>query len=422
VTDLVAGSAARANRLPLAALLVANGISLAGNRMTDVAIPWFVLETTGSAGKTGLVGVATVVPIVLTAFFGSGIVDRFGFKATSVISDLASAGTVALIPLLNHAVGLAFWQLLTLVFLGAVLDTPGQTARQSLFPDLVVLAGVPALRANAIMQGIVRLSWLLAPPLAGVLIALVGVGNVLWFDAASFVVSALLVGLAVPAHAVRATVAEVSTSLRAYLGGLAEGLVFIRRDRLILLLECTATLGNALGAALFAVALPVYAFRTFDDATALGLLLSGFGAGALVGVFLYGAVGYRLSSRRVFIGALLVGTAAYWIVAATPPLAVGILAMLLAGLGTGPFGPIVTAVFQNRVPPELRARVFGTAYAIDNATTPLAILCSGVLLDRLALGVVLGLIALVDTLVSIVVMRHPALRELDEAAQSPSAG
>jgi MFS family permease len=121
-----------------------------------------------------LVGAVITVPLVVSAFFGGTLVDRVGFKRMSVAADLTSALTVALIPLLYATVGLAFWQLLVLVFLGAVLDAPGHVARQSLFPDLVQLAGVRLERANAISQVIWRLSWLLGPPLAGLLIALLG--------------------------------------------------------------------------------------------------------------------------------------------------------------------------------------------------------------------------------------------------------
>src|SRR4051794_26415121 len=112
-------------RVPIIALLAANAISMVGNSLGIVAIPWFVLETTGSAARTGVVAFATVLPTVLAAILGGALVDRVGNKRISVIADLVSAGTVACIPLLHHTVGIAFWQLVLLVFLGALLDAPG---------------------------------------------------------------------------------------------------------------------------------------------------------------------------------------------------------------------------------------------------------------------------------------------------------
>ena len=75
--------AARGPRLPLVALLAADAISLTGNAMGFVAIPWFVLVTTGSAALTGVVAALTFAPTVLATFFGGGIVDRLGFRRTT---------------------------------------------------------------------------------------------------------------------------------------------------------------------------------------------------------------------------------------------------------------------------------------------------------------------------------------------------
>src|SRR5512140_354871 len=125
-----------ANRLPLYALFAATVISVSGNVMAFIAIPWFVLQTTHSASQTGLTAAVTALPAIIAAFFGGVLVDRIGYKRTSILADLASGFAIALIPLLYAVTGLAFWQLLVLVFIGNLLDAPGQTARAALTPDL----------------------------------------------------------------------------------------------------------------------------------------------------------------------------------------------------------------------------------------------------------------------------------------------
>src|SRR5512143_2866547 len=126
-------------RQPLYALYAASVISVSGNVMAFIAIPWFVLQTTGSASQTGLTAAVTALPAIIAAFFGGVLVDRVGYKRTSVLADLASGIAIALIPLLYATTGLAFWQLLVLVFIGNLLDAPGQTARAALTPDLAEL-------------------------------------------------------------------------------------------------------------------------------------------------------------------------------------------------------------------------------------------------------------------------------------------
>ena len=77
-------------RLSLYALLTANSISLLGSQFTVVALPWFVLQTTGSAAKTGLTGFAVALPYFLVGIFGGALVDRFGYRNTSVLADAVS--------------------------------------------------------------------------------------------------------------------------------------------------------------------------------------------------------------------------------------------------------------------------------------------------------------------------------------------
>ena len=244
-------------RLPFYSFLTANAISLIGNYLTMIAVPWFVLETTGSAAKTGLVGFFTALPSVIATFFGGTIVDRLGHKKMSVISDIGSGVTVALIPLLYHTIGLEFWGLLVLVFLSAFLDAPGNTARSSLLPDLALIGDVDLERANAFQQAIQRGSILVGPALAGLLITWMGSSNVLWLDAGTFAISALIFVLAIPSPT-----AKVITESK-YLDDLKEGLRFLRQNRMILTLVITVSITNFLDAPLFSVVMPVYAKEEF---------------------------------------------------------------------------------------------------------------------------------------------------------------
>src|SRR5215213_9332613 len=262
-------------RVPILALLGANAVSETGNVLAFVAIPWFVLQTTGSAARTGLTGAAFLLAAVMAGLFGGPIVDRTGFKRASIVADLTGAVTVALIPLLYHTTGFLFWQLLVLVFLGGFLDAPGHTARQGLVPDLAGRAGMGIERANSAFQGIQYASFLVGPPLAGLLIAAFAPGNVLWIDASTFVVSAALVAALVPPVTPRpGTVAERRRAGR-YLAELAEGMAFIRRDRLVVWMFGIGVVANSLVLPLFAVVLPFYARQTYGSAVDLGLMLGG---------------------------------------------------------------------------------------------------------------------------------------------------
>jgi MFS family permease len=190
-----------ADRTLIFALLGAEAVSQVGNTMTIVARPWFVLQTTGSAAKTGLVMAALVLGSVLPAVVGGPLVYRLGFKHTSVFADLASVATVASVPLLYLAGILTFWQLLVLVFVLSSINTQGDTARYALLPALARRGAMSIERANAADRAVVRVGALVGPLVAGVLIALVGAVNVLFVEAATFSASATLVALGVSARA-----------------------------------------------------------------------------------------------------------------------------------------------------------------------------------------------------------------------------
>lgn len=404
----MSGEAPARARLPIATLLGANAVSMVGNQLTALAVPWFVLSTTGSAAQTGLTAFFGILPVVLAALFGGAVVDRLGFKRASVVADIASGATVALIPLLHGLGLLPFWLLLALVFLGALLDAPGATAREALVPELAELAGMPIERASALLQVVERGSRLLGAPLGGLLIAALGPQRVLTLDALSFAVSALAVALAVPGRALpRPGTAEP------YLRQLAEGLRFIRDDRLTLVLVVTLLVTNFLDAARSSVVLPVFAETIYGSAVALGLIFGLSGGGAVVGAVIYGMVGHRLSRRLVFVWAFVAVSLPAFVLALLPPLPVVLVAQALSGLAAGPLNPILSAIQYERVPSHMRGRVFGAITAGAFLAMPLGVLLAGYLLEWAGLRTTLLLIGACYTLATASLSFNPTLAQMD---------
>jgi MFS family permease len=414
----VAPGAPPVTRLPLVALLAANAISLVGNRLTALAIPWFVLETTGSAARTGLVAFAGLFPTVLALLLGGALVDRLGFKRTSILADLASGLTVAAIPLLHATVGLAFWHLLVLTFLGALLDAPGGTARESLLPDLAATGRVPLERVNGASGTIQALAGLAGPPLAGLLVVALGPSNVLWLDAATFAASALLVAALVPAPAVEALASERA----GYVAEVVTGLRFLRNDRLLLGIALIGTAVNFLAAPLFGVALPVFARDAFGTARDLGLMLAGFGLGSLAGSLLFGAVGPKLPRRPVLVGGFAVAGLSLLPLAATPPLPATVAALAVAGVGTGLINPIAGTVLQERIPPELRGRVLGAFMAGVLVAAPLGVLVAGGLIEAVGVRPLLLATGAILAAAALPIAVHPAFRGLDRPGSVAADG
>ena len=410
-------------RTPLYALYVADTISLAGNAVAQIAIPWFVLATTGSATLTALAVFFNFLPIVLAAFFGGVVVDRLGFRATSIVADLASSAAVAAIPLLDVTVGIEIWQLMLLVFVGALLDAPGATARAALFPDVVELAEVRMERASGLRSAIQQGAQLIGAPLGGVLVAAFGGTDALWLDSVSFLVSAGLVAGLVPRPQARP---EHEAARGRFLTELAEGLAFIWTRPLVRAVVAMVLLTNLIEAP-GTVVLAVFSKDVYGSAADFGLLVGVLGGAALAGALGYSAIGHRLPRRRTFLVCFAFVPVGYIALATQPSLPVAIAALAVGGLASGPINPLLFTVMTEIVPTELRGRAFGAVRGGAWAAIPLGILVGGAVVAAigapatfLVMGVLLAAVVGYGFL-------NPTFRDMDlrddvASAQSVSDG
>ncbi len=423
-------------RLPMLALFGANGISMLGNMLTALAIPWFVLLTTGSAAQMGLTACVEVVANLVAGAFGGTLVDRVGQKRISILADLTSGTAVALIPLLYYSVGLAFWQLLILVFCASLCNAPGTTARTVLLPDLADLATIRLERASSILQAIQRGAGLLGAPLAGVLIVILGTTRLLWVDAASFALSACIVAFAIPAsrssHVQEATqeaqkdaegAPELQTDAEmqldeasSFLAGLRLSFQTLCHDQLMLAIMFALIITNLLDASLSAVVLPVYSKAHFGSALAFGLASAAFGGGALLGSILFSLLGVKLPRRVTFILSFIGMGLPFWVLALLPSLPVILLATALGGIASAPINPIIMTVVIERVPAEKRGRVLGPLIALALIAVPLGLLLIGTSVERLGLQGTLYLMTFAYLIATLTLLFNPNMHQLDHTA------
>lgn len=353
-------------------------VSGIGNGIAVVTIPWLVLERTGLATSAGLVGAATAVPLLLSALFSGSVVDTFGRKRTSVISDLLSAISVTAIPVVDLVLGLDMTLILALVVLGAVFDPAGATAREAMIPELGREARWPLPRTNAIHEATWGVSFLIGPAIGGLLIATVGPTTTLWATAVGFVLSAAAVasirapGIGVPARADRPD---------SVIAGSAEGLRLVWRDPLLRTTTLLSMLIVAVYLPVEGVVLP-YIFQQQGRPAALGLVLTALSAGGLVGALAYAAIGPRLKRYPVFVGAVALASLSILAMALAPTYALLVAAAALAGLFWGPVDPLINLAMQTRTEPVRRGRVLGVVMASYYAAGPLGYIGAGIAIER----------------------------------------
>jgi MFS family permease len=376
-------------------MLTANALSITGDVFTMLAVPWFVLETTGSAALTGLASAMSTLPLVISASFSGPLVDRVGPRRASVLSDLISGLIVVTIPALFLTAGLAYGVLLGLLFVRWLLATPGDTARRAMVPDLAARGGVAIERATAAYDGVFRGATLAGAPLAGLMIAWLGPVPLLFVDGATFLASAILISSGVP----RVIHDDGEGALGGYLNRLREGLAFLWSDRLLRSAVAMILITNMLDIGLDQVLLPTYARQVEHDPRAYGLLVAAIFAGAMAGTVAYGWVGARLPRRPTFALSFLIGGAVRPLVlAAGVPLGAAIAVIAVSGVACGSINPLLNVVQFERIPVSLRARVLGAIAAGQFAGMPLGGVLAGFLTESVGLTTCLVTFAVIYVL------------------------
>ncbi|MBG6239732.1 MFS family permease [Mycetocola sp. CAN_C7] len=412
----------------LTALLAAHAISQTGNVVTAFAIPFYVLAIGGSGVEVGVAAFFAIAPVVIGGPFGGVVVDRIGYRRAAIIADLVSGVAVLAIPTLALTVGLPFWALLALVFTAGLLDTPGQTARRVMLPELTTRAGIRIERSVGLLDGSERFARLIGASIAGLLVALIGPMASLFVNAATFAVSALLTWLLVPvAQSARSAGmlpdgVNGSRARASYWADLAEGFRWVRRDPLMKLIVGLVLITNLFDAARGSALMPLYAHERLGGAAALGLLVAVMGGCALVGNVVFGFVAHRVPRRVTFaLCFALAGGPSSAAFAVGAPLPVLVAMTALSGLAAGAINPILGTVELERVPEHMRGRVFGLINAGAWAGMPFGALLGGIAADTIGLAWAFGIIAVLYTLVTLSPLAGGAWRQMERRPEPVAA-
>jgi MFS family permease len=361
---------------PLRALLVAEVISTTGAQMTWLALPWFVLTTTGSPSQMTLVIMAELLGLAAAGLPSGPFVQRFGARRSMLITDAARAPLMLLVPVLHWTGHLTLGGLIVLAALLGALAAPYFTAQKVIVPELLGEDERVISQANALFQGAIRATLLLGPPTAGVLIGLIGAANVLVVDGATYLVSFALVALFVPKREPQPQGEQEDAR------GILVGLRFMVREPLLRVWCPLFVAGDAAWQAFFA-AVPVLTIERFGaDAKIAGALFAGFGAGALIGNILsFRFLSQRLEGLRLIAFTAPLQAAPLWVLTLDVGAWAMFAAVLASGLGNGLCNPSIHSIFTLRIPIAIRAKAMAAAGTIWGLGTPIGLVFAGPILS-----------------------------------------
>jgi MFS family permease len=372
----------------IAALLSAEVISSLGTQMTWLALPWFVLRTTGSPQRMTWVIIAEVLPVGVLGFWGGAIAARLGKRRTMLICDAARAPLLAAIPFL-YAIGhLPFGVLLALVAATGAFLAPYFGVQRAIVPELVGEEQHDVAYATAFFQAANRLTIFLGPPLAGLLISAIGATNILYVDAATYLASFALVALFVHAP-------EVASDHTPR--GVLDGVRFLLRDKLLRVWTPAFTLLDICWQLLFA-SLPVLVVTTYHaNPRILGWLFGALGGGALVGAFVSMKIVRKFEPLTLGSAAFLFQMGSLWLLAVPARWELPFAAMALAGFFMSIVNAPMQALVMLRIPRELRTQGIAAFGVFQCIGAPIGLLLAGVALARYDTRAVLAFVLTLDT-------------------------
>ncbi len=328
-------------------------VSVLGNQLTTVAVPFQVYQLTHSSLDVGLVSTTQLAPLIAGSLLAGSIADAIDRRrllmVAQVLMALCSAGLA-----INADLGTALWPLFLLPALSAGFSGLDSSGRSAIIPNMVQRSEVST--ANAIFQSLFQFGTVAGPALAGLLLAGAGVRFVYWLDVAGFGVAFLAVFLISPQP-------PQEGAQRPGVRSILEGLAFVRGRQAIqgaYLIDINAMVFG-MPRALF----PALAVSGFGGgATTLGFLYAAPGAGALAGALTTGWV-----SRVQRQGLAVILAVIAWGAAITGFGLVHWLPLALVLLAVAGCADVISAVFRSTiiqlaVPDGLRGRLAGLQIAV----------------------------------------------------------
>jgi MFS family permease len=400
---------------PIALLEGTNLLSGMSNGIVTVAIPWLVLQRTGSVTAAGLVAALSALPGIVASPFAGWAVDHFGRRIVSIVSDMLSAVSVAAIPIVAMVTDLNIAIILALAMLGAVFDPAGYTARRALIPDVAEASGMEVTRLNGLHEGIFGIGWIIGPLAGSLLIAALGDTAAFWAPFGAFVLAAILISLLRVTDAGQIAKAEREEAGIAPLTGWQNAILGVQllwRDRTLRAMTIAVMILAAIYLPTETVLLPAY-FTELKSPEQLGFILAALSAGAMIGAFSYGWLNQRMSRRAIVYAALFGSALTYIPIALLPPIGLFIAFAFLCGLTWGPMQPLLTTIVQLRVDPDAQGRVFGIQTATFYVAPPAAMFLAGVLAENFGVKPVLLGIAALLLITALGVLRVKSLRDID---------
>lgn len=359
-------------------LILTQTFSQIGSRMTALALGIYVYNQTGEATPLALVALFSFLPQALIASVAGVLADRWDRRYVMVLSDAGQAiGTLVLLGAFlsgNFSLPLLYAVTLIQAVFGVFQGPAFQASMTMLIPDS------QRDRANAIQQLTGPVAGVIAPAIAGVLYAAVGVEGVILFDMITFVAAVIVVLLV---HIPKPEQTEIGKAMQgSFLKETLGGFRFLLERRTLFAVMIVMSMVNFLFSGSTILFTPYLLARTGSEAT-MGLLLAVLDLGAIVGAVAIGVLGSGKYRVHIVMLGIMFGSVLLSVIGISrTPLTLGV-ALFLMTLPMPAVNAIFMSIMQAKTPPDIQGRVFASIGQVSMLLIPLSYLVVGPLSDQI---------------------------------------
>ena len=362
----------------LLGLLTAELVSLTGSSMTFVALPFFVLVTTGSTAKMGWALAAEMLPIAIFGIPAGTVIAKLGAKRTMLISDAARGPLMLVIPILHHYGDLSFAALLGTTFAIGIFAAPYFASSRLVVPEVAGEDEQAVASVNAVLSGANQLTQLAGPVLAGVLIGLFSPATVLVVDGCTYIFSFLVILTVVRAGKRVEAAAQQK--------GVFSGLKFLLGDSLLGPMVIAACAINFVAQGIVLGVQAIDYFRYHASGHVVGILFAGFGIGALAGAIVAQQLTQKVPLLKLAAVAIVAMPLPLFLLSPTTPWPAATIIIAAFAFFTPLVNAPVIGILTVRTPVELRPKVMTAVMTVATMAGPFGFIAAGYLLQHVAIG------------------------------------
>jgi MFS family permease len=372
-------------------LWVGQFISVIGDWVLFIALPFYTYSLTGSVLATGAMFIVSTLPRLLLGSVAGVFVDRWDRKRTMIVADLLRFVIIVLLLLVRSRDWL--WLIYISAFLESVVSQFFNPAKSAIIPLLVVKDDLlPANSLNGLSDALTRL---LGSALGGVLMSWLGFSSVVFLDAGSFLFSAIMIFFIFMPKSPANQAEPAGMPLRENILGIwrdwVAGIRLVRQERLLLALFImfgVASLGDSMITVLI---VPLVKVLMGGGAQLLGWLMVAQGTGGLLGGLLVGLIGKYILPRRISIsGVVMAGI--FIIILVNVPHSIFVLP-LMAGIGVTAAAWSISSetLLQLGTSDQFRGRIFGALGTITALASLAGMVLAGALTDQIGLVLIMSI-------------------------------